>query len=195
MKIVCATHNPGKLRELRGALAEHGVTLVAQSELAISEAVEDGLTFIENALIKARHAARASGLPALADDSGLEVDALEGRPGIHSARFAGPAAQDADNRAALLRALAGVPEIDRGARFYCVLVFLRHPDDPRPLIADGVWEGRILTQETGDKGFGYDPLFFVPECGRSAAELPAEDKQRLSHRGRALRKLGELFRS
>lgn len=194
MKIVCATHNPGKLRELRGALTDHGVTLVAQSELGISEAVEDGLTFIENALIKARHAARASGLPALADDSGLEVDALGGRPGIHSARFAGPAAHDAENRAALLTALAHVPKEGRSARFYCVLVFLRHPNDPRPLIADGVWEGRILTQETGDQGFGYDPLFFVPARDCSAAELPAEEKQRLSHRAQAVRKLGELFR-
>lgn len=194
MKIVCATHNLGKLRELRGALAERGVTLVPQSELGITEAVEDGLTFIENALIKARHAAKASGLPALADDSGLEVDALGGRPGIRSARFAGPAAGDAENRAALLDALAGVRAADRGARFCCVLVYLRRYDDPRPLVAEGVWEGRILTHETGDQGFGYDPLFFVPERGCSAAELAAEEKQRLSHRAQALRKLGELFR-
>ena len=125
MKVVCATHNPGKLRELQGALAKRGATLVPQSELGIAEALEDGLTFIENALIKARHAAKASGLPALADDSGLEVDALGGRPGIHSARFAGPTADDAKNRTALLNALAGVPEKDRSARFCCVLVYLR----------------------------------------------------------------------
>ena len=165
-----------------------------QSELGIAEALEDGLTFIENALIKARHAAKASGLPALADDSGLEVDALGGRPGIHSARFAGPTADDAKNRTALLNALAGVPEKDRSARFCCVLVYLRRYDDPRPLIAEGVWEGRILTHEAGNQGFGYDPLFFVPERGCSAAELPAEEKNRLSHRAQALRKLGELFR-
>lgn len=195
MRIVCATHNPGKLRELRGALADRGAILVPQSELGISEALEDGLTFIENALIKARHAAKASGLPALADDSGLEVDALGGRPGIHSARFAGPTAHDAENRAALLSALAGVPEEDRNARFCCVLVYLRRYDDPRPLIAEGVWEGRILSREAGNQGFGYDPLFFVPERGCSAAELPAAEKDRLSHRAEALRKLGELFRS
>ncbi|HUW98034.1 MAG TPA: RdgB/HAM1 family non-canonical purine NTP pyrophosphatase [Acidiferrobacter sp.] len=194
MKIVCATHNPGKLREFAGALAEHGVTLIEQSALGIAEAVEDRLTFVENALIKARHAAAASGLPALADDSGLEVDALGGRPGIHSARFAGPAAGDPENRAALLAALADVPEPLRGARFYCVLVYVRHAEDPRPVIADGLWEGRILTAEVGDRGFGYDPVFFVPDHQCSAAELPLETKQRLSHRGQALRKLAQAFR-
>jgi len=194
MKIVCATHNPGKLREFAGALAEHGVTLVAQSALGIAEPVEDRLTFVENALIKARHAALASGLPALADDSGLEVDALGGRPGVHSARFAGEKARDPENRAALLSALASVPENLRGARFYCVLVFIRHAEDPRPVIADGLWEGRILTTEVGDNGFGYDPVFFVPTHHCSAAELPLAEKQRLSHRGQALRKLAETFR-
>lgn len=194
MRIVCATHNPGKVRELSGALAEHGVSLVAQSDLGIPEAVEDGLSFIENALIKARHAARCSGLPALADDSGLEVDALGGRPGIHSARFAGPKATDAENRAALLRALAGVPEEQRTARFYCVLVFVRHAQDPRPLIADGLWEGRILTSESGEGGFGYDSLFFVPSHQCSAAELPLSEKQQQSHRGQALHKLRQIFR-
>ncbi|MHB8254421.1 MAG: RdgB/HAM1 family non-canonical purine NTP pyrophosphatase [Acidiferrobacter sp.] len=195
MKIVCATHNPGKLKEFAGALAEHGVTLVPQSTFGIAEPVEDGLIFVENALIKARHAAALSGLPALADDSGLEVDALGGQPGVRSARFAGEGARDPANRAALLAALEGVPEDRRGARFYCVLVYVRHPEDPRPLIADGLWEGRILTREIGDNGFGYDPVFFVPDHRCSAAELAPEEKRRLSHRGQALRKLAQAFRS
>ncbi len=186
MKIVCATHNPGKIRELSEGLTLHGMSLVAQDTLGIEPAVEDGLTFIENALIKARHAAAASGLPALADDSGLEVDALDGRPGLHTARFAGDHASDAQNRAALLGALEGVPEHERGARFYCVLVYVRHAHDPRPLIADGLWEGRILAAERGSGGFGYDPIFYVPTHGRSAAELDAETKRALSHRGQAL---------
>lgn len=186
MKIVCATHNPGKIRELAEGLALHGVSLVAQDTLGIKAAVEDGLTFIENALIKARHAAAASGLPALADDSGLEVDALDGRPGLHTARFAGERASDAQNRAALLAALEGVPEHERGARFYCVLVYVRHARDPRPLMADGLWEGRILTTERGSGGFGYDPVFYVPSHDCSAAELDAETKRALSHRGQAL---------
>ncbi len=187
MKIVCATHNPGKIREISEALALHGVHLLAQDTLGIAPAVEDGLTFVENALIKARHAAGASGLPALADDSGLEVDALDGRPGLHTARFAGAHANDAQNRAALLAALEGVPEQERGAQFYCVLVYVRHAHDPRPLIADGLWEGRILTAERGSGGFGYDPVFYVPTHDCSAAELDAETKRALSHRGQALR--------
>ncbi len=187
MKIVCATHNPGKIRELSEGLALHGVSLVAQDTLGIAPVAEDGLTFVENALIKARHAAASSGLPALADDSGLEVDALGGRPGLHTARFAGEHASDAQNRAALLAALEGVPERERGARFYCVLVYVRHAQDPRPLLADGLWEGRILTTERGGGGFGYDPVFYVPTHDCSAAELDAETKRALSHRGQALR--------
>lgn len=193
MKIVCATHNPGKLKEFAGALSEYGATLIAQSELGITEPVEDGLSFIENALIKARHAAALSGLPAIADDSGLEVDALSGRPGLHSARFAGAGAHDAANRAALLKALAHTPEHLRTARFYCVLVFVRHARDPRPLIADGLWEGQILTEERGEGGFGYDPIFFVPSHQCSAAELPPEEKRRISHRGQALLRLSQAF--
>ena len=193
MKVCCATHNAGKIRELSGALAEHGVTLIAQDAFAVAPAVEDGLTFVENALIKARHAAAASGLPALADDSGLEVDALGGRPGLHSARFAGDHADDPQNRAALLAALAGVPESERGARFYCVLVYIRHARDPRPLIADGLWEGRILTAERGTGGFGYDPVFYVPTHNCAAAELDPEQKRALSHRGQALRAMSRLL--
>ena len=193
MRICCATHNPGKIRELSEALAEYDVTLIAQNAFGVTPAVEDALTFVENALIKARHAAAASGLPALADDSGLEVDALDGRPGLHSARFAGPDADDAQNRAALLAALADVPESERGARFYCVLVYVRHAHDPRPLIADGLWEGRILTAERGQGGFGYDPIFYVPTHGCSAAELSADQKRALSHRGQAVRAMSRLF--
>jgi XTP/dITP diphosphohydrolase len=193
VKVCCATHNAGKIRELSGALAEHGVTLIAQDAFAVAPAVEDGLTFVENALIKARHAAAASGLPALADDSGLEVDALGGRPGLHSARFAGDHADDPQNRAALLAALAGVPESERGARFYCVLVYIRHARDPRPLIADGLWEGRILTAERGTGGFGYDPVFYVPTHNCAAAELDPEQKRALSHRGQALRAMSRLL--
>ena len=193
MKICCATHNAGKIRELSGALAEHGVTLIAQDAFGVTPAVEDGLTFVENALIKARHAAAASGLPALADDSGLEVDALGGRPGLHSARFAGDHADDPQNRAALLAALAGVPESERGARFYCVLVYIRHARDPRPLIADGLWEGRILTAERGTGGFDYDPVFYVPTHNCAAAELDPEQKRALSHRGQALRAMSRLL--
>ncbi len=189
MRVVCATHNPGKLREFAGALADCGVEFVAAGDLGLPEPREDGLTFIENALIKARAAARSSGLPALADDSGLEVDALSGAPGIRSARFAGEGARDADNRQALLAALAGVPAAGRAARFYCVLVYLRSADDPRPLIADGLWEGRILEAEAGSGGFGYDPLFFVPSEACSAAELDPAEKRRLSHRGQALARL------
>ncbi len=193
MKICCATHNAGKIRELSGALAEHGITLIAQDAFGVAPPVEDGLTFVENALIKARHAAAASGLPTLADDSGLEVDALGGGPGLHSARFAHADADDQQNRAALLAALAGVPESGRSARFYCVLVYVRHAHDPRPLIADGLWEGRILTAERGTGGFGYDPLFYVPTHDCSAAELDATEKQALSHRGQALRAMSRLL--
>ncbi len=191
MRLVFATHNPGKLRELQAALAPLDATLIAQSTLGIESAPETACTFIENALIKARHAALESGLPALADDSGLLVDALEGAPGVHSARFAGPQATDRENRAALLRALEGVPA-PRKARFYCLLVFIRHAHDPRPLISEGVWEGEILTAERGDQGFGYDPLFGVG-AGRSAAELDLAEKEAVSHRGQAVRGLLRLL--
>lgn len=189
--MVLATGNPGKLREMQSLLAPLGYRVQAQSELGIESPPETGLSFVENALIKARHAAAGSGLPALADDSGLCVDALDGVPGIHSARYAGESADDAANNRKLLNALAGVPEARRGARYHCVIVWLRHARDPVPLICQASWEGRILETPRGSGGFGYDPLFFVPAERRSAAELEPEHKNRLSHRGRAVRLLLE----
>ncbi len=183
---VLATGNAGKLRELQTALDDLGVVLVPQSDYRVPDVAETGLSFVENALIKARHAARLTGLPALADDSGLEVDALDGAPGIFSARFAGHGASDAANRRLLLDRLADTDDQRRGARFYCALVRVRHADDPTPLIAEGAWPGRITRTEAGDGGFGYDPVFFVPELGCTAAELTAADKARHSHRARAL---------
>ncbi|MCO5055822.1 RdgB/HAM1 family non-canonical purine NTP pyrophosphatase [Thermomonas sp.] len=188
MQLVLASSNQGKLVELRELLGD-GFTLHAQSEFGIADAEETGLSFVENALIKARHAARASGLPALADDSGLCVDALGGAPGLHSARYAGGHGDSAANIDRLLRELDAVPDAARTARFVCVLALLRRPDDPLPLIAQGVWEGRILHQRTGAGGFGYDPVFFSPAHGCSAAELAAAIKRRDSHRGLALAQL------
>ena len=193
-RVVLATGNPGKLREIRALLEPLGVRVEAQSEHAVPEAEETGLTFVENAILKARNAARHTGLPAIADDSGLEVDALHGAPGIYSARYAGPDADDAGNNARLLEALEGVPAERRAARFRAVLVFLEHAEDPAPVIAEGVWPGRIVEQPTGANGFGYDPLFFVPSEGCTSAELPAETKNRLSHRGQALEKLVATLR-
>lgn len=187
--LVAATGNAGKLAELRRLLAGTGWEVLPQSELGVEPAPEDGLTFVENAIAKARHAAERTGRPALADDSGLEVDALDGAPGVHSARYAGPGAPDGANNEKLLRALVGTPEGGRGARFRCVVVFLRHPRDPVPLIARGTWEGRVLAAPRGERGFGYDPLFLDPASGRSAAELPPERKDAVSHRGQALRAL------
>lgn len=189
MDLVLASNNQGKVRELNQLLAPAGLRLIAQGELGVDEVAETGLTFVENAIIKARHAAAETGLPALADDSGLEVDALQGKPGIHSARFAGPDATDASNNAQLLRLMQEVPEVERSARFQCVLVRLRHAEDPTPLICQGSWEGRILTVPRGDQGFGYDPLFFIPDCGCTSAELDPATKNRLSHRGQALAQL------
>lgn len=188
-EVVLASGNPGKLAEFRVLLAERGLQVLPVGQFSDTRPQETGASFLANALIKARHAARVSGRAALADDSGLEVDLLDGAPGIHSARFAGPNAKDADNNALLLRRLAGVPEDLRGARFRCVLVYLRSPEDAAPLICEGVWPGRILEQPSGDGGFGYDPLFLVPELGRSAAQLSVAEKNALSHRGRALRAL------
>ncbi|HRQ66886.1 MAG TPA: RdgB/HAM1 family non-canonical purine NTP pyrophosphatase [Xanthomonadaceae bacterium] len=185
-RLVVATGNAGKLVELHELLAGLPVELVTQSELGIADIAETGRSFVENALIKARHASAASGLPALADDSGLLVDSLHGAPGLHTARFAGPQATAADNIAKLLDELRNVPEASRGAHFHCVLALLRHPEDPAPLIASGSWHGRILTAPRGTGGFGYDPVFFDPTHGLSAAEMPAELKNRISHRGRAL---------
>lgn len=183
---VIASSNPGKLREFRALLADFGVDLVTQGELGIEDAEETGLTFVENALLKARHAARASGLPALGDDSGLCVDALGGAPGLYSARYAGRHGDTAANIARLLDALRDVPDAARGAHFYAVLVWLRHADDPQPVIAEGLWRGRILHAPRGDGGFGYDPVFFDPVNGCSAAELDPAIRNRISHRGQAL---------
>lgn len=189
-RIVLATGNAGKLKEIRHAFSVLNIDIVAQSEFSIPEAVEDGLSFVENAIIKARNAAAHTGLPALSDDSGIEVDALNGEPGIHSARYAG---DDESNIQRLLRELAGVSEEKRTARFQCVMVYLRHANDPVPVIAQGAWEGAILETPQGEGGFGYDPIFFVPERGCSAAELTATDKNLLSHRGKALRQMLSLL--
>ncbi|MFN3843196.1 MAG: RdgB/HAM1 family non-canonical purine NTP pyrophosphatase [Rehaibacterium terrae] len=193
-RLVLASGNPGKLAELRELLADSGLDLHAQSELGIADPEETGLTFVENALIKARHAAQASGLPALADDSGLIVDALGGEPGLRSARYAGAQGDHAANIAKLLAALAGVPAAQRTARFHCVIVLLRHPEDPQPLIAEGTWEGLILEAPRGDGGFGYDPVFLDPAQQLSAAEMDPGLKHRLSHRGQALARLLERLR-
>ncbi len=194
-RIVLASNNQGKLREFQQILEPKGVDLVPQSEFDFEEAEETGLSFVENALIKARHACRETGLPALADDSGIEVDALDGEPGIYSARYAGiegPEA-DAENNLRLLGELEQVPEQDRGARFQCVIVFMRHATDPMPLICQGTWEGRILFEEKGDNGFGYDPLFYVPGHDCASAELEPEIKNSISHRGQALNKLVQCW--
>lgn len=189
MKLVLASGNAGKLAELRDLLGDAGVDLHAQSEFGVEDAEETGLTFVENAILKARHAARATGLPALGDDSGLCVDALDGAPGLYSARYAGTQGDAGANIVKLLDTLRNVPDGRRTARFVCVLALLRHADDPQPLIAEGVWEGSILSAPRGDGGFGYDPVFFDPERGMGAAELDAALKNRISHRGRALAQL------
>jgi XTP/dITP diphosphohydrolase len=188
-KVLLASNNPGKIREIQAILAGHYLTVMPQSEFGVGDADETGLTFVENALIKARHAAVLSGLPAIADDSGLEVDVLGGAPGVHSARYAGPGATDAKNNEKLLAALAGVPQTARTARFRCVMVYLRHATDPSPVIAEGVWHGLILGEARGSAGFGYDPLFYVPEHQRASAELDEDLKNRISHRSQALRSL------
>lgn len=193
-RIVLASNNPGKLRELNAMLSALGLVLVPQSEFGVPEVEETGLTFVENAILKARNAAAASGLPAIADDSGLEVDALHGAPGIFSARYAGVGASDEDNLRKLLADLEGVPEPKRTARFQCVLVYLREARDPTPIIAQGTWEGRILFAPRGRHGFGYDPVFYVPTHGCASAELPPEVKNTISHRARALAKLVEALR-
>ena len=190
-RLVLASSNTGKLGELRPLLADTGLELVAQSELGVRDAIEDGLTFVENALIKARHACRQTGLPALADDSGIVVDALGGAPGLISAHYAGVHGDGPGNIARVLRELEGVPPERRTARFHCTLVLLRHAEDPQPVIAEGSWEGCILSAPRGDGGFGYDPIFFDPVLQAGAGELPPEVKNRVSHRGRALAVLRE----
>ena len=195
MKLVLASGNAGKLVELRELLDGAGFDLRAQSEFGVDDAEETGLSFVENAILKARHAARATGLPALGDDSGICVDALDGAPGLYSARYAGTLGDAQANINKLLTALEGVPEARRSARFYCVLALLRHAEDPQPLIAEGRWEGRILTARAGSGGFGYDPVFFDPERGMSAAELDPALKNRISHRGLALAVLRQRIAS
>lgn len=195
MNLVLASGNAGKLIEMREILADLDVELIAQSALGISVAAETASTFVENALIKARHAARTSGLPALGDDSGICVDALDGAPGLLSARYAGEHGDAQANIAKLLDALRDVPAAQRTAHFHCSIVLLRKPDDPAPLIAEGRWPGTILHAPRGNKGFGYDPAFFDPVFGKSAAELDAATKNRVSHRGLALAKLRELLRA
>ena len=185
-RLVLASGNAGKVAELRELLGDSGFELHAQSEFDVGDVEETASTFVENALLKARHATRATGLPALGDDSGLCVDALHGAPGLYSARYGGVHGDATRNIARLLQELQGVPEAARTARFYCVLVLLRSADDPQPLIAEGRWEGRILEQPRGERGFGYDPVFFDPDNACSAAELDPTVKNTISHRGRAL---------
>ncbi|MCB1863840.1 MAG: RdgB/HAM1 family non-canonical purine NTP pyrophosphatase [Chromatiales bacterium] len=187
--IVLATGNAGKVRELGQLLSGSAFDIRPQSEYGVPEAEETGLTFVENAILKARNAAAHTGLPAIADDSGIEVDALMGAPGVRSARYAGPAASDADNLNKLLDALSAREDAPRTARFRCLMVYLRHAEDPAPLICAGVWEGEIATAPRGTNGFGYDPVFWLPDRGCTAAELDSETKNRLSHRGQALREL------
>jgi XTP/dITP diphosphohydrolase len=187
--LVLASSNPGKVREINQMLAGLDLSVVPQSDFKVIDAEETGLTFIENALLKARNATRHTGLPAIADDSGIEVDYLNGAPGIYSARYAGKNASDEQNLRRLLDDLVGIPEAERTARFQCLMVYLRHEFDPTPIICQGTWEGRILFEPRGSNGFGYDPIFFVPTHNCSSAELPPEVKNKLSHRGQALRLL------
>ena len=194
-KVVLATGNAGKVRELASLLNDFGLDVVAQTELGVESAEETGLTFIENAIIKARHAAQVTGLPAIADDSGLAVDALGGAPGIYSARFAGADASDQQNLEKLLVELQDVPDSERQAQFHCVLVYMRHAEDPTPLVCHGSWQGTIARAPAGSGGFGYDPIFVVPEAGKTAAELSADEKRAVSHRGQALKLLLEALRN
>ena len=188
-KIVLASSNRGKLNEFNQVLGGLDYEVLPQSKFDVPDADETGLSFVENAIIKARHASRISGLPALADDSGLEVDLLDGAPGIFSARFSGEGATDASNNEKLIAMLSSFPEEERTARFQCLLVFMRHAEDPTPLICQGTWEGRILLEPRGINGFGYDPLFYIPELECCSAELQPEQKNSLSHRGQAVRQL------
>lgn len=190
-KVVLASGNQGKLREFFRILGTAGFEIVAQSEYDAPDVDETGLTFVENAILKARSAAKHTGLPALADDSGIEVDALNGRPGIYSARYSGKG--DDANNIKLLKELEGVPDEQRTARFRCCIVFMRHTDDPSPLIADASWEGRILHELSGTNGFGYDPLFFVPTHNKCSAELSPDEKNAISHRGQALQQILKLM--
>lgn len=197
-KVVLASGNKGKLAELQNALNDFDVALIPQREFSVTDADETGLSFIENAILKARHASLATGLPALADDSGLEVDALKGAPGIYSARFSadenGKGATDESNNLKLLAELQNVPAQDRTARFHCVLAFVKHALDPNPIICQGAWEGVIKSELDGKGGFGYDPLFFVKDQNKTAAQLTKEEKNKISHRGLAIKQLKTQFK-
>jgi XTP/dITP diphosphohydrolase len=186
-KLVIASGNPGKIREIERILAPLKIEVVSQAALGVSPADEPHSTFVENALAKARHASAATGLPAIADDSGICVDALDGAPGVHSARYAGTPLSDERNNATLLEQMAGVT--DRRAHYYCVIILMRHANDPQPLMAEGAWQGEIVQRPRGNRGFGYDPLFLDCQAGLTGAELPASRKNRVSHRGKAMRKL------
>ena len=192
--LVLASGNQKKLDEMRAILEPLALKVVPQSDFQVPEAEETGLTFVENAILKARNAAAHTGLPAIADDSGLEVDALNGAPGIYSARFSGADASDAKNNALLIDMLGDLPHAPRTARYQAVLVLMRHPDDPTPLICQGTWEGEILLAPRGNGGFGYDPHFLIPELGVTAAEMEPAEKNRISHRGRALKALMDALR-
>lgn len=187
--VVLATGNQGKVKELSNLLAQHAIEVVPQSNFDVPEVPETGTTFVENAIIKARHAAKITGLPAIADDSGLEVDALNGEPGVYSARYAGENATDNDNTDKLLNALSNVPTAQRNARFHCVLVYMKHANDPTPIICHGVWEGSIIDEKLGDQGFGYDPVFWQEAHQKTSAQLSRDLKNKLSHRGQALKLL------
>ncbi len=186
-KLVVASENKGKLREVNALLSPMAIEVLPQSSFNVSEVNEPFCTFVENALVKARHASQHTGLPALADDSGICVNVLNGNPGVQSARYAGKPRSDARNNQKLIETLKD--ETDKSAYYYCVVVLVRHPEDPQPIIADGVWHGEIILQPNGEEGFGYDPYFFLPELGKTAAELSAETKNTISHRGKALAKL------
>ncbi len=192
-KVVLASNNPGKLRELGAMLESLGIEVVPQAAFDIPDAEETGLTFVENAILKARNACEHSGLPAIADDSGIEVDALDGRPGIYSARYSGGG--DQANNEKLVADLQDVPPEQRTARYRAALVYLRHAADPSPIIAEGAWEGVIIDTPRGENGFGYDPYFFIPELGKTGAELEPEEKNRISHRAQALKKLAAALRA
>ena len=193
--IVLASGNQGKLREFNQILAEWDWKTVPQTELGVTEAEETGLSFVENAILKARNASQHTNLPAMADDSGIEVDALNGQPGIYSARFAGVGATDEANLQLLIDKMKDVPEEKRTARFHCVIVYMHHPNDPMPLICQGTWEGRLLFEPRGEHGFGYDPIFYVPTHNCASAELSPDIKNQLSHRGQALRALQIALRT
>ncbi len=193
-QIVLASGNAGKIRELTELLGPIGLEVVPQSQWQVEECEETGLTFVENAILKARNAARHTGLPALADDSGIEVDHLQGQPGIYSARYSGPDGDDQRNNEKLLIAMQGVPESRRNARFRCVMAFLEHAEDPSPILTEGTWEGLVASRPAGHRGFGYDSVFFLPEYGCTSAELPDAEKNRLSHRGQAVRAMAARLR-